>query len=807
MEHEKIQSWSVELSRPNDEKNSNRMRKKFNWESVSVYIFYVLALFLPIFFMPSIVSPISFGKAFLFYCGIALAFIFWLFARLQNGEVKIPKSGLLVAMVGVISAWFLSSLFSLNPALSFMGLGGNEIGTFMFFLFSGVALFLMSVLFQSEKRVMVFYFGIFISALFAFAFQVFHTLFGITILASGIFQTPTNNLIGSWNDFAIFFGFVALSALCFFELFNFGKKMKAIFAATVGLALLAMLVVNFSTVWIVFALFTLVFLVYLISTSFYSESSLEQKKGHRMARLSLLVLLIAFFFILAKGLLGGITASLNTGIVEVRPSWSATLDVVQKTLSLNPVLGSGPNTFLYDWLKFRPDSINYTMFWNVRFKSGVSHLPSMFATAGVLGGLSLFVFLLFIIYYGMKAVSYSKNDFTKTVLITSFLGSLYLWSFTIFYSPGFLIFTLAFLMTGIFVAALVRTEQIKLIEISFFKNSKIGFVSILLIVLLMIGSVASLYFFFQKYRSLHFYTNAIKELNTKGGIDKSESNFIRAVQIDGQDRYFRALAEIGIVKMRQVLLQKGVSKDILRKRFQDTLGAAIQNAEKATKINPLEPLNWMELARIYESVVPFKISGAAGFGIKAYEKAVELSPMDPSPLIGMARVEMYSNNLKKAENYLNSALSVKRDFTPAIFLLSQIELKKGDLKGAIKKSEEIALLSPNNAGAFFQLGILYYQDKNYNGAKSAFKRAVGINPNYSNARYFLGLIYDKDGSVKKAIEQFKKIEKLNPDNKEVKLILKNLNSGKKALDGISPPKKSPEKRGQPPINEKPKIKK
>ena len=75
MEDEKIQTWSVQPLRPNDEKIGNRAKKKFNWELISVYIFYALALFLPIFFIPSIISPMSFGKAFLFYCGVSLAFI------------------------------------------------------------------------------------------------------------------------------------------------------------------------------------------------------------------------------------------------------------------------------------------------------------------------------------------------------------------------------------------------------------------------------------------------------------------------------------------------------------------------------------------------------------------------------------------------------------------------------------------------------------------------------------------------------------------------------------------------------------
>jgi len=103
--------------------------------------------------------------------------------------------------------------------------------------------------------------------------------------------------------------------------------------------------------------------------------------------------------------------------------------------------------------------------------------------------------------------------------------------------------------------------------------------------------------------------------------------------------------------------------------------------------------------------------------------------------------------------------------------------------------------SPSDVGVAFQLGLLYYNDKQYDKAQAEFERAIGLNENYSNARYFLGLIYDQAGKKDEAISQFEKIAKLNPDNEEVKKILANLKGGKTALEGITP--------AQPPIEEKP----
>ena len=85
--------------------------------------------------------------------------------------------------------------------------------------------------------------------------------------------------------------------------------------------------------------------------------------------------------------------------------------------------------------------------------------------------------------------------------------------------------------------------------------------------------------------------------------------------------------------------------------------------------------------------------------------------------------------------------------------------------------------------------------------KPVFERAVSINPSYSNARYFLGLIYDREGKKDEAISQFEKIAELNPGNQEVERIIENLQVGKSALFGISPPEPEPQSRKNLPIEE------
>jgi tetratricopeptide (TPR) repeat protein len=769
------------------------------WENISRYAFLLLIIILPIWLLPLTIFPLEMNKAFLFYAVTILAAIFWFISVLQKASFKIPKSGTLLALGGIVAVWLASSLFSSNTILSLVG-QGQEVGTFFSLILLGVALFLASIFFQSEAKAMTFYLMLFVSSWLVFIFQFFRAVFNVTLLPWNIFAAKISNTIGSWNEVGIFFGLIGLLSLVFLELFHPGRRLKIFFFISLIVSFLAMAFVNFTTVWIVLGIFLIVFLVYLFSVFLGGRTELGEPRPRKFVNFVVLALLLVLFFIMAKALTADFVSSLGLTSVEVRPAWSSTWQVVKSSLKEGAILGSGPNTFLYDWLKFKPMEINATLFWSYPFTSGIGLLPSFLATSGILGGVAWLVFFAFLVFYGLKVVTYSENETLRGLLIASFLGSLYLWTFVVIYTPSFLLISLAFLVTGIFIALLARSGKIKVIEATFFNKPKLGFISSLAIVLLMIAAVASFYLLFQKYWAAYSF-NAGLNANAAGKIDEAESLIGRAVRFDQQDNYYRALSEIGLFKIQQLISRTDLSQEDLRSQFQNLLASSIQNAQSAVNINPLDFLNWTALGQIYEAIVPFKVAGAREAAVGAYQEAAKRAPYDPRPLFAAARVEIQAGDVKSAYSFLNSSIGVKGDYVPAVFLLAQLEAQQGNITQAISRTEQALYLAPNDVGVLFQLGLLYYQDKNYDNSRLAFEKAVSLNANYSNARYFLGLVYDRQGKKAEAIAQFEKVQELNPGNQEVKTILSNLAKGKPALQGISPPQPSPEKRTEPPLNE------
>ena len=115
------------------------------------------------------------------------------------------------------------------------------------------------------------------------------------------------------------------------------------------------------------------------------------------------------------------------------------------------------------------------------------------------------------------------------------------------------------------------------------------------------------------------------------------------------------------------------------------------------------------------------------------------------------------------------------------------------------------LIRPNDPVTYFQLGLLQYQNRDFNNAINSFETALTRNGLYANAKYFLGLSYYEAKRVKDAIIQFEQLEQLNPDNQEIKFILNNLRGGNApffgASNNIPPIDDEPESRNEPPLDD------
>lgn len=788
-------------------------------EKYSTWIILGMLFLLPILFVPSLNIPFQFTKTVLVFVGIFLALILFFVSRLKEGKLSVPYNSILLALWLLPVAYFVTSIFSSSPRSSFLG-SSFEIDTFSYIAVMALFTTLIVLLFRRKEMTLHAYIVLFSSFIVLWLFQGLRLIFGPEFLSFNVLTLPTSNVLGKWNDLAIFFGLATVLTLVTLASLQLSKSFKRVFYLMLLISLFFLAVVNFNIVWIIVGVFSLGFFVHSISAGRFdwkkaapAEINEEESHEHKteepntstLSLPALIVLIVSVIFILGGDTVGNAVSSrFNISQIEARPSWQTTIDIGKETYRDNPVFGSGPNTFVKQWTKFKPQAINNTIFWNADFITGIGTIPTSFVTTGILGVLAWVLFLSLYIYGGLRALILSPvdNRFSYYISLSSFLAGLYLWVLAVFYTPNVVLVTLAFFFTAVFIASLRHySTRFREVTFVFANNPKTGFVSVLGLTILLLVTIVGIYTVGREYVAATKFQNGVVALNVSGNIDQAEARILESVNLSTSDRSNRLLADINVGRIGILQSRTDLSEDQLRAEFQRLLALAIQNGQRATDIDGTNYQNWLALGRVYQSVVPLGIEGAYENAITSFEQALVLSPSNAGIFLTLARLEVARGETQAARDFIREAVQLKSDYTEAIFLLSQIEIAEGNLEEAIRSVEAASIIAPNNPVVFFQLGLLRYNENNNDNAIAAFERAVGLNEVYSNARYFLGLAYGRVGRTEDAILQFERIEELNPDNQEVKIILGNLRAGRAPFENTVPPAEPPEQREELPIEE------
>lgn len=783
-------------------------------EKIAYVVLGIVAFLIPFFFIPNNLFQPNVAKVLLFSLGTVATFVVFIIALIRNGRIAIPKNLFFLSIALLPLVFIVSAIANGGNATQYIG-NNFDTGSAGIILLLAVMTYLVSELYQKKERTLYAYVAFFVSFAVVSVYELIRLFMAPgTLSFGGLFPTQVANMIGNWNDLGVFFGASTVLSLITLEMLALKRIFKVVMYIVFALSILLLAVVNFASVWVVLAIFSLVVFVYVVSFDKFSASA-EFAEGNQISESSsrkrkisytaiVLFVVSLVFVIWGTTLNNKISGALNISNVEVRPSLSSTYVVIQGILQSKPLLGSGPNTFITDWYLFRPREVNSTIFWGTDFPYGFGLIPTFFVMTGVLGILSWLFFFGLLVWKGLRAIFQSVSDLSSRYLITSsFMLSLFFWIMAVIYVPSIANIFLAFFFTGLFSASLYRENMLSRREVSLVNYPKLSFVSVLVLIVLMIGSITLGYVFVQRTASFVYFQKSVLGFQKDNNVENARAYMNRAAAAGGYDIYYRGLSELSLVQLDAILARPGATADSIRGEFQQVLADSIENAKKATQVNPSNYQNWVGLARVYAALVPapFSVPGAYENAKQAYEEALKTNPHSPILPLLLARLEVSHNDLKAARVYVNTAIAEKPNYAEAHLLLSQIEVTEGNLTRAIPSLETALLLSPNNPGLYFQLGLLKYNERDFNGAGVAFENAVKIVPDYANAKYFLGITASKVGNTAYAIQQFEDLAKSNPNNPEVTNVLANLKAGKDPFAGAKPPVNQPEKRKTLPLEQ------
>jgi tetratricopeptide (TPR) repeat protein len=767
-------------------------KRTFTFDTGAAWALGITLALAAIAFIPSTSIPFLYTKASLLAVGAIVTLALFILARLTRGNIIIPSSFLLGALWLVPAAYALSSLFS-GAGLKNAFFGTElETDTFGFVLLAALLATLAALVLRRREQLRAFYLTLAATGIIVVLAEIFFLIAGQVAPAT---YAATTNLIGSFEDLGIMMGLLVVTAMLALRFLTLPSRIRIglIIAGAIGLFCLAL--VNSFLVWVMVGLAALGLFIEAIMrrgmlsgdedlegvTTPMAFSGESADDSPRSLVAPLIVLVIALFFLIGGATVGNaLSGSLHASTLDVRPSWTATFGVGGHTYASSPVFGTGPNSFTAEWLKFRDASINDTVFWSIDFTSGIGYVPTSFVTTGAVGAIAWVAFFALMLFFGIRfLITRSPQDpFVRFVALSSFVGVVYLFGLAIFTVPGPVVLAFAFVLAGVFISSMRYGADAREWGVAFNRSPRVGFLIVFLLTLLLLGSVLGVYVVTERYLASVSYNQALSALNN-GDVAGAKAAIARSIVFAPSARAYRLSSTIGLAHLNQIAADTTASPDAARTDFQTTLSSAVSDALTATQLGSNDYQNWAALGTVYASVVPLGIDGAYDNAKTAYAHAAQLSPTNPVIPYVLAQLEIANKNGAAAEADLTQAITLKHDYTDAIFLLSQLEVQLGKAKEALQAAEAAAYFAPNDPTVLFQVGLLRLGTGDVDGAIAALTGATKANPQYANAHYFLAAALAQKKDYADAEKELQAVADLSADNaKAVQAAIDALKAGK-----------------------------
>ncbi len=733
---------------------------------------------LPIFFIPVATLPFEYTKILLVGGGVLCALILYSLSALRAGGVLLGVSWMLITAWALVLVSGISAFLSGDTSDSLLG-EGMQTQTTVFLVLLALVMSVWTLIDSGKRAVMRLYMLLAVSTIVLVVFHVVRLVLGGDTLSFGIFTSDTASPVGSWNDLALFLGLSVILAIVALEQLSLTVHGRALFVAVVLLSLAMLAVINFFVVWLVLGFTGLTIVVYALTKDRMSgaQLSLAPKRPFNSTSLlaSLIVCIISVLFIIGGSALGG-TLSSWTGIsyVEVRPSFSATLDVARDVYEGSPFFGVGGNKFSDAWKQFKDPAINTTVFWNTDFTAGNGYITTSLVTMGVVGFLAWVVFLGMFLVSGIRMLL-GGNDQDRTwyfIGVSSFVGGLYIWGMSLVYVPGAVMLLMGALCVGITITADRALRDGKRKPFSMVTDKRTGFVFTLIVIAVIIGSVSLLYGAGRHYAGVHAYLKGMSAFN-EGTLGEARAHFEQSYALYASDLPMRRIGEIELSRLNAILSIPAPTESDQRE-FQQVVQDGIAAGEKARSEDITESENWTLLGNLYRILLGLNIDGVYEKAYETLGKARDLNPKNPVAVLNLGVLEGRMGNYDSARSFTLESIRLRPNFTDAFYYLSQIDIVTGNVAGAIATTRSIISLEPGNPVRYYQLGILEAAQKNIPTAILAFEEAVRLDPNYANAQYMLALAYEESGRLIDAQASLEKVLELNPGNTDVETRIRTL---------------------------------
>jgi len=724
----------------------------------------------PLFFTGLSFQGAVFEKQIYFYFWVLVALVSWAGKGASTGEMKIKRTPLDIPIFLFLIVYIVSTFLSVDKWHSFWGFFGDPSRGLMTII-SGIIVYYL-ILSNFNKNNFNWIMGGLIGSSTLISIFSILTFFDIKIFPDSLNTLIPLSLIGTVSGLKIFSGMmIPLIMVVSFKMNESKNKTLNI----LSYAILAVIPINLLLISMVFdrtiAMIILFgvgfFLLYVLSHVVRPKESLTWIPMVVFV-LSMVVLMVG------KNELAKVNAP-----IEVAPDLKVSWEIVKGGLKENPILGSGPATYGYDFSKFKPQEFNSNIFYGIRFYQGTGLFFESFSTTGVLGLVALLAVTIVFINIAIYLISRDKekNKIYSLGLLSATL--ILIISSFIFRVEG-TILLMGILMGSLTMAIIFRESGIddKYLKLSLKASPKFA-LTLAFIFIIVSAGVATLFVYIGKAFVADIHAgNAIRQKTiTEEGSIKS---LIRAVTLNGKEgRYFSRLGQEYMVLANQEA-SKGEGK-IDADKLKGYVDRAVAYSKEGVAIMPNDALAISVLAQIYESLALYA-NDALTFATDSYEKLLILEPHNPVAYLKLGQIKVVpaiseKDETKKkaaineAKGYFEKSVKEKSNFAEGYYYLAVTQNALEQKSEVIDTLIKAVNYDRNNVTYQFNLGRAYQErgsNEDVENAQKIFEYILKLNPEEINTVFALGTIYDKKGEKEKAIEKYEKvieiIEKINQDS-------------------------------------------
>ncbi len=661
---------------------------------LSNIVIFAVALLLPVAFTPLTSEFYDTAKFFILGLAVLILLLIWGIRLLTENKITIIKTPLDLLLLLFLVVAVLSTVLSATPYTALYGNLPKISGSLLFQIIAVLLYFMVVSNIKSGRQV-------------ATAANLM-VLSGVIVAVSALLSyfklfipwVPAQNqnftLAGSSAAAAIFLAILMPVVLSYLVRTAVFKSALSIFyfIALLLFALTIVLVGNMAA-WIA----ALVAIALSLYQNKLGLSVLQLETGRRrlalkgstglllgVAVISVIVAILSFTPTVKNATpLGKLAGSFQR---EIQLPFGVSWKISAGAFRDSPILGTGPATYLYDFTSYKSIDYNKTPFWNLRVSSAHDQYLQTWAE---LGGAGILLLLLIATTFGFFAIR-NQDEIGLGMAGITFIVVMALYPTTV------LTFGAGIFIMALFMAALRgRGDHELSIDLAGRNASQVRGTHILIPALIFLPLIvlilAGFYFLGRLGIGEFYHRRALNAVAQNKGLD-TYNNLVQAEKANPQvDLYRVDLAQTNFALANAIAAQKGPSEaspggslsDQDKNNIKQLLQQAIAEGRAAVALAPRSANNWEILALIYR-----QISGVAqnalAFSLDSYGKAIQLDPLNPLLRLAVGGVYYQAKNYDLAIRFFDDAVSLKPDYSNAMYNLA-VALRD---KGSFTEGQSIA---------------------------------------------------------------------------------------------------------------------